>query len=554
MVPSRNFLNATERFIPDALRGLVAAAADLRWNSEHGYLIRDSPLRPGHVAIVSGGGSGHEPLHAGFIGRGMLTAACPGLIFTSPNALQIAGATIAADAGGGVLHVVKNYTGDVMNFSIARQIAEESSVRTDVVLVDDDIATEVADSERPGRRGTAATVVVEKLCGAAAERGDDLATVAAVGRRVAAAARSMAVALAPCTVPGASVPSFDLPAGQMEIGIGIHGERGVDRAPVAAASDIVAALLARILPAAQVRDGDEVIVVVNGLGATHSLELNLLFGEVAAQLAAAGIQIARSLVGSFVTALDMAGVSVTVVRADPEMLELWDAPTTAPAWPVVTGPPVGELTDGAIVEPDDRADGGPENPWLSAFVGRVRESVGALTELDRRAGDGDFGTNMAAALRHYALPLRGTDAEVLLALSTSYFVRAGGTSGAVFGTFFRALYAGLGDERWSTELVARAVRQALDQIQALGGARVGDKTVVDAVSPAADALDDAARRDIPLAVALQSAADAAAAGVQATKDSRAARGRASYVGDAARGVEDPGALVMSWFFEAAAGR
>ncbi|MCV7085101.1 dihydroxyacetone kinase subunit DhaK, partial [Mycolicibacter hiberniae] len=218
------------------------------------------------------------------------------------------------DAGGGVLHVVKNYTGDVMNFSIARQIAEESSVRTDVVLVDDDIATEVADSDRPGRRGTAATVVVEKLCGAAAERGDDLAAVAAVGRRVAAAARSMAVALAPCTVPGSAVPSFDLPAGEMEIGIGIHGERGVDRAPVAAASDIVAALLARILPAARVRDGDEVIVVVNGLGATHSLELNLLFGEVAAQLAAAGILIARSLVGSFVTALDMAGVSVTVVR------------------------------------------------------------------------------------------------------------------------------------------------------------------------------------------------------------------------------------------------
>ncbi|WP_165682966.1 dihydroxyacetone kinase subunit DhaK, partial [Mycobacteroides abscessus] len=194
MVPLRNFLNTTESFIPDALRGLVAATADLRWDREHGYLIRDSPLRPGQVAIVSGGGSGHEPLHAGFIGRGMLTAACPGLIFTSPNALQIAGATVAADAGGGVLHVVKNYTGDVMNFSIARQIAGESSVRTEVVLVDDDVATEVADAAKPGRRGTAATVVVEKLCGAAAERGDQLAAVAALGRRVAASARSMAVA------------------------------------------------------------------------------------------------------------------------------------------------------------------------------------------------------------------------------------------------------------------------------------------------------------------------------------------------------------------------
>lgn len=554
MVPLRNFLNTTESFIPDALRGLVAATADLWWDREHGYLIRDSPLRPGQVAIVSGGGSGHEPLHAGFIGRGMLTAACPGLIFTSPNALQIAGATVAADAGGGVLHVVKNYTGDVMNFSIARQIAGESSVRTEVVLVDDDVATEVADAAKPGRRGTAATVVVEKLCGAAAERGDQLAAVAALGRRVAASARSMAVALSPCTVPGAPVPSFDLPTGEMEIGVGIHGERGVDRAPVAPAAEIVAALLARILPAAQVRSGDEVIVVVNGLGATHSLELNLLFGEVAAQLAAAGIAVGRSLVGSFVTALDMAGASITVVRADPEMFELWDAPTSAPGWPAVTGPPVGRLIDGTIVEPTDRADRGGENRWLSAFVERVRASVGMLTDLDRRAGDGDFGTNMAAALRHYELPLRGTDADVLLALSTSYFVRAGRTSGAVFGTFFRALYGGLGSEPWSTERVAHAVRHGLDRIQALGGARVGDKTVVDAVSPAADALDAAVRQGIPLALALRSAADAAAAGVQATRDAIAARGRASYVGEAARGVEDPGALVMSWFFEAAAGR
>ncbi|KPG25009.1 dihydroxyacetone kinase subunit DhaK, partial [Mycobacteroides immunogenum] len=207
MVPARNFLNSPDSFIPDSLRGLVASTGDLRWNREHGYLIRDAPLRPGQVAVVSGGGSGHEPLHPGFIGRGMLTAACPGLIFTSPNALQIAGATVAADAGGGVLHVVKNYTGDVMNFSIARQIAAESAVRTDVVLVDDDVATEASDSGGPGRRGTAATVVVEKLCGAAAERGDDLAAVAALGRRVVAAARSMAVALAPGTVPGSPVPS-----------------------------------------------------------------------------------------------------------------------------------------------------------------------------------------------------------------------------------------------------------------------------------------------------------------------------------------------------------
>ena len=537
-----NFLDSTDAFLTDATRGFVAARPDVRWDRT-GFLARRDSVPNGRVAVISGGGSGHEPLHSGFLGEGMLAAVCPGLVFTSPNALQIAAATRAVDTGAGVLHIVKNYTGDVMNFRIARDIAADSGVSTDVVLVDDDVATESDDG--PGRRGTAATVGVDKVCGAAAARGDALADVAALGRMVAAGARSMSVALSPCRVPGSAEPSFDLEPGQMEVGIGIHGERGTERTDVAPAKAVVRLLLDRILPSADIGAGEQVFVVVNGLGATHSLELHLLFGNVVEELAARGIVVVRSLVGTFVTALDMAGASFTVVKADAAMVELWDAPTSAPAWPRVTGGPVGELADTTFAEPGDAAATGAENRWLTAFVTKVRNEIDHLTALDRQAGDGDFGTNMAAALDHYQLPLRGDDRTVLTALSTSFLVRAGGTSGAVFGTFFRALAQEWPDEP-SVADVARAVRAGLDQVQALGGAQVGDKTVVDALSPAAAAL---AAADGDVDAAFADAARAAAEGVAATESSIAHRGRASYVGEAARGVPDPGALVTSWLFE-----
>ncbi|KAA0023465.1 dihydroxyacetone kinase family protein [Antrihabitans cavernicola] len=539
-----NFIDNADTFLADSTRGFVAAHPDARWDRA-GFLARRAPLPPGRVAVVSGGGSGHEPLHAGFLGDGMLTAVCPGLVFTSPNALQIAAATTEVDAGAGVLHIVKNYTGDVMNFRIGRAIAAEAGVTSDVVLVDDDVATE--SESGPGRRGTAATIVVEKLCGAAAARGDTLSEVAELGRRTAAVARSMSVALSPCTVPGATAPSFDLEPGQMEVGIGIHGERGVTRTELEPAESIVRLVLDRIVPSASVASGDRVFVVVNGLGATHDLELHLLFGHVVEQLAQRGISVLRSLVGTFVTALDMAGASITVVKADEAMLDLWDAPTAAPSWPRVTGGPVDAVADTSFAEPDDTAETGSENRWLTAFVGKVLDQVDNLTALDRQAGDGDFGTNMAAALKHFSLPLRGDDPTVLTAISTSYLLRSGGTSGAVFGTFFRALAQGLPAEGATVPDVAAAVRTGLRQVQDLGGAQVGDKTVVDALSPAADALDE---HTGDLAAAFAAAAAAASDGVAATRSSVATRGRASYVGDAARGVEDPGALVMSWLFEA----
>ncbi|WP_422743775.1 dihydroxyacetone kinase family protein [Mycobacterium sp. WMMD1722] len=538
----RYFVDSVESFLPDALRGFVAANPDVAWHRDPGFLARREPT-PGRVAILSGGGSGHEPMHAGLIGQGLLDAVCPGQIFTSPNALQIAGATRHVNSGAGVLHIVKNYTGDMMNFRIARDIVGEEGIDTDVVVVADDVATD-SDDDGPGRRGTGATILVEKVCGAAAADGASLAEVAALGRRVADNARSMSVALAPCTVPGSDQPSFELAAGEMEIGIGIHGEAGVERTALRPAGEIVQILLERILGSLAPNGAEQVIVVVNGLGSTHPLELHLVYGHVLAQLRAAGVRVVRSLVATLVTALDMRGASVTVVRADDEIVRRWDAPTDAPAWPRLAAAEPADLVDTTLAEPDDHADSGPECGWLTAFVGRVQEAIDDLTALDRQAGDGDFGVNMSAALGPFALPLRGTDAEVLDALSRSFFVRAGGTSGAVFGTLLRELSKSFSGDEPFDRAFAEGVRAGLGAVVDLGGAQVGDNTVVDALHPANEALQHGGSS--------AEAARAAADGAESTRDRVARKGRASYVGDAGRGAIDPGALVVSWLFEAAA--
>jgi dihydroxyacetone kinase len=539
----RYFFNSVDSFLSDALRGVVAASPGVTWHRDPGFLARTAPTPAGRVAIVSGGGSGHEPMHVGLVGEGLLDAVCPGLIFTSPNALQIAAATRHVHSDAGVLHIVKNYTGDMMNFRIARDMARDAGVETDYVVVADDVATE-SDDDGPGRRGTGATIVVEKVCGAAAAAGASLAEVAALGRRVADNARSMSVALTPCTVPGSDEPSFDLGGDEMEVGVGIHGEAGIDRTGWRPAAETVGILFERINNSLALAAGDQTIVVVNGLGGTHHLELHLLFGHVLDELAKTDVRVVRSLVGTMVTALDMRGASVTVVRADDEMVRLWDAPTDAPAWPRLAATPPGAPVDTTFAPPDDAADAGPECRWLSAFVGRVQDAIDDLTALDRQVGDGDFGVNMSAALKHFSLPLRGSDADALAAVSQSYFVRSGGTSGAVFGTLFRALSKSFADTDDYTDALAAGTRSALEAIVELGGAQVGDNTVVDALHPANDALQQG--------LSLRQVAQAAGDGADSTKDRVARKGRASYVGEAGRAAVDPGALVVSWLYEAAA--
>jgi phosphoenolpyruvate---glycerone phosphotransferase subunit DhaK len=327
----RKLLNDPADAVKDALRGMAAAHGDLlRVDEEGRIVVRADAPRQGKVALVSGGGSGHEPMHGGFVGRGMLDAACPGEVFTSPVPEQMLAATQAVDGGAGVVHLVKNYTGDVMNFKLAAEDAADEGIAVESVLIDDDVA--VQDSlYTAGRRGVGATVLAEKIAGAAAERGDDLAAVSGVARRVNERSRSFGIALSSCTPPAAGKPIFELGEGEMEVGIGIHGEPGRRRAPLGTASEIAELLVDAVLSDRPLAAGTPVLPFVNGMGGTPQLELYLLYGEVDRRLRAAGLEPARRLVGSYITSLEMAGASLTLLELDDELTALWDAPVHTPA-------------------------------------------------------------------------------------------------------------------------------------------------------------------------------------------------------------------------------
>jgi dihydroxyacetone kinase-like protein len=327
----KKFLNDPSNLVKESLAGLAAAHGDLlKYDADAQIVVRaDAPVQ-GKVALISGGGSGHEPLHGGFVGAGMLDAACPGEVFTSPVPDQMLAATKAVDGGAGVVHIVKNYTGDVMNFKLAAEDAADEGIDIESVLVDDDVAVE--DSlYTAGRRGVGATVLLEKLAGAAAERGDDVAAVAATARRVNDRARSFGVALSSCTPPAAGRPIFDLPDGEIEMGIGIHGEPGRRREQIRTAHEITEVILDAILSDLKPAEGAKVLPFVNGMGGTPQIELYLLYGEVDRQLRAAGLEPVRNLVGSYITSLEMAGASVTLLELDDELISLWDAPVHTPA-------------------------------------------------------------------------------------------------------------------------------------------------------------------------------------------------------------------------------
>ena len=321
----KKLINSPDAVLADSLVGVAAAHPELRVDHTNRIIYRGEGTKPGKVALVSGGGSGHEPLHGGFVGFGMLDAAISGEVFTSPTPDQIQEATKVADAGAGVLHIVKNYTGDVMNFDMAAELAgADTGVAVETVVTNDDVA--VTDSTwTAGRRGVGVTVLLEKIAGAAAEEGRDLAAVASIARKVNENGRSMGMALTSCTVPAAGKPTFDLPEDEMEIGVGIHGEPGRRRVRLAPASEIAEMLVEPILADLDFTSGPN-IVMLNGMGGSPLIELYLMYGEVARLLDAAGVSIDRTLVGNYITSLDMAGCSLTLLKADDEILGLWDAP------------------------------------------------------------------------------------------------------------------------------------------------------------------------------------------------------------------------------------
>ena len=323
----KKLINAAENVVSESLAGFCAAHSDIVRMGEQAPFVQRRNKKPGKVALVSGGGSGHEPLHSGFVGHGMLDAACPGQVFTSPTPDLILAAAAAVDTGGGVLFIVKNYEGDVMNFDMAREMAGPPVA---TVITDDDVAVEKS-TFSTGRRGVAGTLIVEKVVGAAAEEGRNLADLKALGDRVNAATRSIGIALTSCTVPAAGKPTFDIAEDEMEIGVGIHGEPGRRRVKLRPAAEIAAEMVHAITSDLGERVRGEAILVINGFGATPLCELYLMYDAVRRLLESAGSIVTRSLVGNFATSLDMAGCSVTVSILDDEMKRLWDAPVHTPA-------------------------------------------------------------------------------------------------------------------------------------------------------------------------------------------------------------------------------
>jgi phosphoenolpyruvate---glycerone phosphotransferase subunit DhaK len=321
----KKLINDPQDVVAEALLGIEAARPEVQVDHANRIIYRrDAPVA-GKVGLVSGGGSGHEPLHGGFVGLGMLDAACAGQIFTSPTPDQMLEATRCVDSGAGVLHIVKNYTGDVMNFEMAAELAAaETGITVKTVVVNDDVAVE--DSlYTAGRRGVGVTVLLEKLVGAAAEEGRPLSDLVTLAHMINDSGRSMGMALTSCTVPAAGKPTFQLGENEMELGIGIHGEPGRRRVPLASAREIAEQLMEPILADLDFTSGP-VIVMLNGMGGTPLIELYLMYGEVAKIMDKAGIPVARNLVGNYITSLEMAGCSVTLLRADEELIRLWDAP------------------------------------------------------------------------------------------------------------------------------------------------------------------------------------------------------------------------------------
>ncbi|QCX74312.1 PTS-dependent dihydroxyacetone kinase, dihydroxyacetone-binding subunit DhaK [Streptomyces sp. YIM 121038] len=541
-----------------AARGLALAHPGIVEVNSAPLYLRARAADPGRrVALVSGGGSGHEPLHTGLLGRGGLDAVCPGEVFASPHNRQIYEASAAVAKSAGVLLIVKNYTGDVINFQIAAERLRHDGIPVATVLVDDDLATDSADSAT-GRRGTAATVVVEKLLGAAADRGASLQELQELGTRVVAQSRSVAVAARAQTSPTTTAPAFTLEPGVLDYGVGIHGERGIRTIARPSVDDLVRRMTDDLIDALP-EGSDEVLALVNGLGATTELELHAVSSLLHDRLTERGLRPAVTIAGTYTAALDMAGFSLTLTRLDEGWVDLWTAPTETPLTLPRTVRPAGTSAAPAAAPaaqaPAPAATAGAAGGRVvldryAEVVAQVRDN---LTKLDQLVGDGDFGDNLSGGVRRAVRLADETGIEGTAALAEAFLNDVGGTSGPLFGLFFKDLAsAEPGDgQAPSVAALAEAAAAASAAINRVGGARVGDCTLVDALVPAAESLAAASAGEPTGELAeapLTTAAQAAIRGALSTASLRPRRGRASYVGDHALGVPDPGALAVALVF------
>jgi dihydroxyacetone kinase len=553
----KKLVNAPRAVVGEMLEGLVALAPGQALLEGESVVVRaDTPVEvhQRQVAVISGGGSGHEPAHAGYVGAGMLHAAVAGDVFTSPSTDAVLAAIRAVSGPAGALLVVKNYTGDRLNFGLAAELARAEGIPTEIVIVADDVA--LHDTVEPGRRrGIAGTVLVHKVAGAASASGAPLAEVAREAAATAAELGTMGVGLGPCTVPAAGRPGFSLGEDEMELGLGIHGEQGVRRVPLQPADALVDTLLATILEDRRIGSGDRVALLVNGLGGTPPMELAIVTRRALAVLRGRGVLVERAWSGAFLTALEMPGCSLTLLRVDDERLRRLDAATAAPAWPgngrIALAPRILPVPASPPAPVAARA----EQPGMVRFkqaVLAVADALDAaesrLTELDSAAGDGDLGISMArgaAAIR--ALPESSwtSPTRALTAIGEALRRSIAGSSGPFYATALLRAARHLADATPDATAWAEAFQAGVDAVAELGGARPGDRTMLDALHPAADAFARALKAGRPPAEAWAACVLAAERGAEETARMKPRLGRASYLGERAIGVPDAGAVAVT---------
>jgi L-erythrulose 1-kinase len=557
--------NDAAEFAAESLTEFAVLNAD-RVSLVHGGLVRAVRPPEGQVALVMGGGSGHFPAFAGWIGTGFGHGAACGRVFASPSEKEVLSVARAAAAGGGVLFLPINYAGDILHFGAAAEALAAEGVDARMVAVTDDIASGGADA-RDQRRGIAGALLVIKMAGAAAERGMSLDEVQRVAVAANDATRTFGVAFSGCTLPGSPGPLFEVPAGRMAVGLGIHGEPGVAEAPLGSATDVAYVLVDGLFAERAPERGRAVALLVNGLGATKYDELHILSGIVRARLDAEGMRVVAPLAGEYMTSLDMAGASVSLAYLDDELESLWLDPVDSPV--LTRSVSLSRLADIAAsgdrvadgpveaATPDDVPPGSPESARAAGFVTAALERAAArvvaaeahLGAIDAVAGDGDHGAGMVAGIRgahdaaRWAVQ-RGAGAGTTLRLAGERWSEsAGGASGALWGSGLEAAGEAVGDvDPVSGATILAAVRAFARSITGRGGAAVGDKTMVDALAPFTTELEAGLSSGLSPADAWRAAAAAAQAAADATADFAASRGRSRTHGNRSIGTPDPGAI------------
>ncbi|MCU5034233.1 dihydroxyacetone kinase subunit DhaK [Bacillus cereus] len=579
----KKIINKPETLVMEMCNGMVMAHPELELLKKY-KVIKKKEMNENKVTLISGGGSGHEPAHAGLVGKGMLDAAVCGDVFASPSQIQVYQAIKETASKKGTLLIIKNYSGDIMNFKNGAHLAKEDGIEVDYVKVDDDIAVE--DSlYTVGRRGVAGVILVHKIAGAAAEAGMDLGAVKAVAEKAAANVRTIGLALTSCTVPASGSPTFTLAEDEMEYGVGIHGEPGIKREKMLSADELANRMTNDLVKDLGVKDGEEIALLVNGFGGTPLQELYLFNNAVTRELAARNIKINRVFVGNYMTSIDMAGMSLTVMKLDDELKTLLSKECNTPAFkvdgPVESVEYVNVLEETEEKEVSFELETAEEHAVIKDNVITLNNMIYLVDkmsdviiknevpfcELDTHAGDGDFGMSVAKGFKRLKREWHSivdqenvTIGSFLDGCSMIIMEHCGGASGPIWGGAFRAASKAAGEKRELTvKEFGEMLQAALQGIQSIGersfgrGAVVGDKTLVDALAPCVDSWLDSASNEVDVKTAFEKGAEAAVKGAEYTKEIVARMGRAGTVGERSLGYPDAGAHALGVIFTEIAG-